>query len=32
VRSAFKVFDSDDNLFIDPTEFKTTLQVKKAFF
>lgn len=26
VRAAFKVFDSDDNKFIDPVEFKKTLQ------
>lgn len=28
VRSAFRVFDSDDNKFIDPTEFKETLKVR----
>lgn len=29
VRAAFRVFDSDDNSFIDPAEFKRTLQVSE---
>jgi hypothetical protein len=27
VRAAFRVFDSDDNKFIDPEEFRSTLKV-----